>query len=470
MKTTHFDSLLMSFKKGEETIPLPFDLNIENKSYRCTQILRLLASKRLVVKAYDEAGHSLLIKLFIKQSKGERELARELRGYQLTKQTDINVPELIFTNDSHPDYCVIAYQYLEGSASFGNTNEMVLRYGDELMALAASLHNADLLHSDFHLDNILIADDKLYLIDLASIYADDNTQSEGKENSLANLAVLIVQFKPREQKVLISKLQQYYQQRGWQYNVDEQKEFEKLVRQAWQKRKTNYLKKCFRKCTMTAYKKTFSQQYAFYRPFLDEVGDDFIKNMDQLVTTGKILKAGNSATVVQLNYAGRDLVIKRYNIKSFWHFFKRCYRPSRAAVSWKNGRLLQLLGVATPKPLGFIERRYGWLRSTAYFICEKSDGQEMLSVFNERMPTDEELNQIKILFDTFKQYQISHGDFKASNLLIKESGEIEIIDLDAMQEHSNIQSFQRRFKKDKARFLRNWHSSALQNLLLKVID
>ncbi len=470
MKIVHFDSLLSSFKKGEETISLPFDLDIENKSYRCTQILRLLPSKRLVVKACDEAGYSFLIKIFIKQSKGERELAREKRGYQLIKQTDIDVPELMFTNDTHPDYCVIAYQYLEGSVPFANTNEIVLMYDDDLIAMAAALHNAGLLHSDFHLDNILIADNKLYLIDLASIYADKNVQSVGKENSLANLAVLIVQFKPGEQKVLMSKLQQYYQQRGWQYGVEEQKEFKIRVKQAWQKRKTNYLKKCFRKCTMTAYKKTFRQEYAFYRPFFDKEGESFVKQIEQLIATGQVLKAGNSATVVAINYAGKDLVIKRYNMKSFWHLLKRCYRPSRAAISWRNGRLLQLLGVATPAPLGFIERRYGWFRSTAYFICEKSEGQEMLATFNQRMPSEKELAQIKNLFDVFKEYKISHGDFKASNLLIKENGEIELIDLDSMQECLNVQSFQRRFEKDKVRFLRNWHSPALQNLLLKVID
>lgn len=215
---------------------------------------------------------------------------------------------------------------------------------------------------------------------------------------------------------------------------------------------------------MTAYNKSFFQEYSFRRSFFENDGEKFIQEIDNLVSNGQILKAGNSATVVEVNYGDKRLVIKRYNIKGFWHFLTRCYRPSRAAVSWRNGNLLQLLGIATPKPLGFIEKRIGWFRTKAYLICERGGGQEIATVFKYRIPTDKEQNQLKDMFAVFKKYQISHGDLKATNLLIKKKGQIQLIDLDAMQEYQNKNSFQIAFNKDKNRFMKNWENTEIKDL------
>lgn len=447
--------------QGDSDFAVPFDVVINDERYECSEILRLLPGKRLVVKA-ENNGQQLVIKLFVKSKKGERELAREKRGYQLATQAGINVPLLVFATDTMPDYCAIAYRYLENAKPFTNKKKTLSMHVDELLHLTAKLHNFGIVQNDFHLGNILLVGEDLYLIDLASVTGQEQEKSLDKTASLANLAMLVVQFKPEQQQILLNRLQQYYRARDWLFDDNEKELFNKYVEKAWQKRKTNYLRKRFRNCTMTAYKKTFDQEYAFRRSFLENVGSKFIDQIDELVSTGQIIKAGNSATVVQIEYAGKKLVIKRYNIKSFWHFLKRCYRPSRAAVSWENGNLLQLLGVPTPKPLGFIENRIGFFRRNAYLVCERSGGQEILTVYKYRSPTEDELSQLKYIFKIFKKYQISHGDLKATNLLIKKKGKIQLIDLDAMQEHSSDEKFQRAFVKDKCRFVENWQSSDIK--------
>ena len=51
--------------------------------------------------------------------------------------------------------------------------------------------------------------------------------------------------------------------------------------------------------------------------------------------------------------------------------------------------------------------------------------------------------------------KISHGDLKASNILI--SGDrVTLIDLDSMKEHTCSCSFEKAWKKDIKRFLKNW--------------
>lgn len=444
---------LKKILQGDREFTVPFDVVINNERYQCSEILRLFLGKRVAVKA-ENKGQQLLIKLFVKSRKGERELAREKRGHQLATKAGINVPDLVFATNTMPDYCAIAYRYLEQSKPLVNNKKTLSMYVDELLHLTAKMHNFGIVQNDFHLGNILLVEDALYLIDLATVAGQDRALE--KTASLANLAVLVVQFKPKQQQILLNKLQQYYQARNWAFNDAEKNKFNDYVKKAWQKRKTKYLKKRFRNCEMTAYKKTFSQEYAFRKRFYNKVGDDFINEIDDLVSNGKILKAGNSATVVQVEYAGKKLLIKRYNIKSLWHFLKRCYRPSRAAVSWRNGNLLQLLGIPTPKPLGFIESRIGFFRRNAYLVCEMSEGQEIATVYKNRLPTEDELMQLKYMFKIFKEYQISHGDLKATNLLIKKKGKIQLIDLDAMKEHTNHNKFQYAFAKDKQRFLKNW--------------
>lgn len=457
---------LESFHNGDMSISMPFDLNINGTPYCCSEVLRLLPGKRLVVKA-ENNGQFYVIKLFSNAQKGQRELKREQRGFERVNSAGVNTPELAFYNDNTAGCSLIAYAYLDSARAFKRDQKDIVQYKEPLVKLVTTLHNAGIYQDDFHLDNLLIAQGKLFLIDLSSVKVEHEQGSVSREVSLKNLAKLIVQFKPKQQKHLVKQLKKYYEQRNWLWSENENKRCQDYIDKAWGKRKTNYLKKCFRSCTMTHYKQSFSQQTAFRRSFINNVGQDFISNIEQLVQGGELLKDGNSATVVKVNYAGRVLVIKRYNIKSIWHFLKRCYRPSRAAISWGNGNLLELLGIPTPKALGFIENRFGLFRKNAYLICEYIDGEELQEVYDKREPIGLELEQLENIFKILRKYRISHGDLKASNLLL-ENKIISLIDLDAMQEHKNDSSLLKALGKDKKRFMKNWNNQGLQSKLDKL--
>jgi tRNA A-37 threonylcarbamoyl transferase component Bud32 len=149
---------------------------------------------------------------------------------------------------------------------------------------------------------------------------------------------------------------------------------------------------------------------------------------------------------------------------------KRCYRPSRAAISWRNGNLLELMGVATPKTLGFIEKRFGYFRMRAYLVCEYTKGQELQYVYERREPTEYELEQLNTIFTLLQNYQISHGDLKASNLLLDQEGLISLIDLDAMREHHNSMKLLKAAKKDKKRFMQNWKRLAVRKVFEELLN
>jgi len=53
----------------------------------------------------------------------------------------------------------------------------------------------------------------------------------------------------------------------------------------------------------------------------------------------------------------------------------------------------------------------------------------------------------------------THGDMKASNFILDDSGVLQLIDLDSMIFHRSKQSYEREKRKDLARFMRNWEDS-----------
>lgn len=450
---------IRNFLKGKK-LQLPFTMELAGQSYTCNKVLRLLPKKRLVVEAQSEQLHAL-IKLFSMQQKGRREIDREYDGHRIAKQAGVNVPKMLFAAGNQQGCLSIAYQYVNKAKTLLSVS--VADRQAQLPALfemIAKLHIHGAYQNDIHLDNFLLAEGKLYLIDLGSIKAQQVGQGLSPKKSLQNLAHLVSEFTPEEQAELTPYIEQYYRQRQSVYNDHEKKFFAKYCQKAWDRRKRNYLKKQFRNCSMTRYQANFSQQSAFRSEFLNGDTDAFTKNIEQIMSDGQSLKQGNSSTVVKVEIEGQQLVIKRYNMKSTSHFLRRCLRPSRAAVSWRNANLLEFIGLPTPRPLGFIEQRQFGLRHQAYFITEYTQAEELSSVYEQREPIETEVAQINAMFTILEHEQISHGDLKASNFLLDESGQISLIDLDAMNgAHYCRHTFNKAFSEDKNRFLQNWQGS-----------
>jgi len=441
-----------------------FVLEVDGERYHCEQILRWLPGRRLVIKALHR-GEPLLLKLFAPSKKGWRELSREQHGYKVCKAAGVAVPTEKLISDDFAGCLAVAYEFIADASPFELVSNNQAQMVPALLQLMVRCHQAGIYQHDIHTDNILMTPHGLLLIDLASVRGLAG-QSLSTRKSLSNLARLVAQFVPDQQQLILKKLNLYYQARGWTYGQAERENFKTLLNKAWQKRKETYLSKCFRACTMTAYFKDKHLEYALKRSFFKQIGKQAVRDLDVLVERGKRLKDGNSATVVMTEMAGRKVVIKRYNIKSYWHFLKRCWRPSRAANAWRQGNLLHLLGIPTPEVLGFVERRLGPLRKQAYLLTAYVDhATELSSVFEYQVPRESELRQIKQIFELMRDYQLSHGDLKASNLMLTDSGQLELIDLDAMQEHRYDWCFQRAFNRDLKRFLRNWDNKPLQSRL-----
>ncbi|WP_353187915.1 lipopolysaccharide kinase InaA family protein [Pseudomonas sp.] len=438
-------------------------------------LLRVLPGQRYV-GAGVWRGRPVLAKLLV-GSKAARHFQRELDGVRLLAAQGLTTPLLLADGLKDGEGGWLLFEFLEGAESLGDAwaeVESLPALADEQTAVLAEaldaigrMHGKGLWQEDLHLDNLLRHGGQLYLIDGAGVRAEAAGQPLSRQKVLENLGVFFAQL-PKSLEPFTEELLVYYLLSNSEHALPLealQKQIDKV--RSWRLR--DYLNKVGRECTLFAVQRgAFAlravrrEEAAAMLPVLDQA--------DALLDQGHLYKTGGAASVGKVEVAGRALVIKRYNIKNFAHWLKRFWRPSRAWHSWREGNRLAFLGIATPKPLAVLEKRFLWLRRSAYLVTEYLPGPDIIERFapyveNGQAP-EAELLALDQLFARLIAERISHGDFKGHNLFWQ-TDRWALIDLDSMCQHSSVGSFAPAYARDRARFMRNWPESSA---LYQVID
>ena len=441
--------------------------------------LRVLPGQRYVGQALWR-GRPVLAKLLV-GSKAARHFQRELQGARLLAEQQLTTPLLLADGLREGEGGWLLFEYLdaaeslwdawhavEGEPLLSDAQQTVL---GEALAAIANMHSKGLWQSDLHLDNLMRHNGQLYIIDGGGVEAQEPGKPLSRDKVLSNLGVFFAQL-PVELTPFIEELSVHYLLANGEHALPLEallKETEKVRK--WRLR--DYLRKIGRDCSLFAAKiSAFGLQVVVREE--EQALQPLLNNLDVFTEQGQVYKAGASATVSRVQLQGRDLIIKRYNIKGVLHWLKRFWRPSRAWHSWVEGHRLELLGIATPRQLAVVERRWLWLRSRAYLITDYCYGQDIIDRFQPyadkdggQLPPEAELVALDHLFAALLRERISHGDFKGRNLFWDERlARWSLIDLDAMQHHQSASGFARAYARDRARFLRNWPAdSALYQLL-----
>nr|WP_304664682.1 lipopolysaccharide kinase InaA family protein [Stutzerimonas zhaodongensis] len=457
------------------TPALPLTLDLEGEPLELVQWLRVLPGQRYVAKALWR-GRTVLAKLFV-GTKAERNLVGEMDGAQWLLQQGLLTPDPLEHGFVPGEGGWLLFAYIEDAQSLGEAWLSVERdpplsegqeeiLGESLRVIAA-LHAKGLWQSDLHLDNLLKTDSQLWLIDAGGIRAARVGEPLDRTRALQNLGVFFAQLPPTLDPHLDELLVHYLLVNGNHALSVERLLEEVASARRW--RLKDFVSKLGRDCTLFSVQRNVRELRAVCR---DQVHllDALLNRPDTSIKEGRSLKQGGSATVVLVEHAGRSLVVKRYNLKSFAHWLRRCWRPTRAWHSWVQGHRLNFVGIATPRPLAVLERRRLWLRDRSYLITEYLDAPDIVAAFAPYVDgglPDEMLRAICLLFAGLIRERISHGDMKGTNLIWR-SGQVWLIDLDAVQHHADTRSFNPAFAKDRSRFLRNWpEASALNRLLDK---
>ena len=452
------------------TLSTPFDLVLnaskEGRELKCTTIFRNLPGKRLVCSGSWNRRQPIVAKIFLDPSGAKRHYQRELKGIKALEAARIPTPTLLFQGTLADGLApLLLFQKMEGFetltarlATVATAAERVATL-QPVVASIARLHAAGLRQRDIHPGNFLLSSDDVMIIDGDDIEAPCHAALPQAE-SLSNLALFFAQFYPEFDKTVPQLLDIYGTCRDWSFDTVACEATKQEVRRwrAW--RQKNYLRKIRRSCTAFIVKKDWHRFMACDREWYSPSKQHLLDDPDSYIKTGTLLKDGNSATVAKVTIDSQPLVIKRYNIKNHRHALRRCLRPSRAMVSWRNAHRLRFLGIDTPQPLAVIEERWGGLRRRAYFIMAYLPGQTIDQVLRAEMSNGKALgnglDQLEALLKQLAAAQISHGDFKATNFLLS-SGQLHLVDLDGMQAHRSLSAFKQAFSRDLYRLQRNWN-------------
>ncbi|MCJ7616504.1 MAG: hypothetical protein MUO43_08215 [Desulfobacterales bacterium] len=450
-------------------VEVPFSLLLDSEGSTtelvCEQIIRIIPNKRLVCFGkWNEK--QVAVKIFLSSRSAKRHCEREIKGINALKNAGIKTPDLLLQgNLQQDDTPVLVFQRIIPALNphdvfdMAETDEKRSKLLKRIAVVIAEQHDTGLKQTDLHLGNFLISDNEIYTIDGDTV---DTGQAETplpKAMSLNNLGLFLAQLNPNFDHLFSTAFQAYTAKRSWPSDSSLFNQLLKEVKFQRKNRSKKYLHKIFRECTSFVCYKSWSSYMVCERNFYHGEMKRLLSVPDSVVDSSRLLKNGNSATVALAEVNGKLLVIKRYNIKSFGHALKRCPRNTRAWSSWLNAHRLELLGIPTPKPIAFLEKRWGPFRATSYYISEYIDGTDLY-----RLITSDRLKEINIealsikfgeILKLLADANMSHGDFKATNFIV--AGEkLYIIDIEGMREHSCRWSLRRSLKRDCRRFMKNW--------------
>ncbi len=177
---------------------------------------------------------------------------------------------------------------------------------------------------------------------------------------------------------------------------------------------------------------TLDPNYAELRPFIEDIANRF---HDDAAT---IHHARNVLKVFTVNE--RRIVVKAFKVPNIinriaYGFF----RDSKAARSYLYSQKLIRLGIATPRPIAFVEYKTLGLLQQSYYVCEYlEESFEIRAVLRDAHFANRE--QIFKAFAAFS-YQLHeagvyHVDYSPGNVLITEEAghyDFSIVDVNRME-------------------------------------
>jgi len=438
-------------------------------------------SRELYFKKYLHRSVLDIIKHLVRDSRAKRAFKASL----MLAENGFDVPTIIamgecrfsffntrnFFVTSQVEDAKDIYHYF--AETLGNLTKEQLRYKRELIrALGRTIgrmHAKAIFHGDLRLGNVLAMQENnrwrfLFL---------DNERTKRFRRLPFQLQLKnLVQVNMIPRHMITNTDRMRFFKEYWAENPSVKKQKKALIKKVL--RKTNQrlskkrkvsreLKKCLRKNARYLRIKTGRYVAVFDRTFCQEAKSfDFIEQIDTLVDKGQILKNGDTSYVSRLTWNDKDVVVKRYNHRGFIHSLRHTIKRSRAQRGWLHGHRLRVMGIATPKPLAYIEQRKKKLIWKSYLVTEYVKGQNFYCFLRDDKTTDQRrsnaIQQVEGLLDKLGKYRISHGDLKHTNILITENGVV-LTDLDAMQAHKLNWFYKFKRSRDLERFLRETNIS-----------
>jgi len=442
----------------------PFRLSLEDgQEFVVERVLRIIPKRRMVVLGAWQ-GREAVAKLFFDEKHAKRHIEKDVAGINLLHDNKIPTPHIYaqtLSEDKHTHVLILEHiadsQNLEDVWLGASHPEDIMPVLRSAIVELATQHVLGVVQKDLHLKNFLCTEKIIYTLDGAQIEL--FPQLLPKKQSMQNLALFLSQFGAGMEMYQEKLFRFYAKSRGWLLKQEDITDMFFMIK-AWnEQRWLRFSKKIFRNSTHFARQRDWQTLGMYNRYYAAPELFEFLQHPDMAFVheSAVSLKAGRSSTVVKVTLDGRDLVVKRYNIKNFTHYLRRCLRPTRAYSSWRLAQKLNLFGIATAKPVAFIEKRFLNLRGTSYYVTEYVPGQHASDYFQAQAVGTTMIERIVQLLKTLAKVSITHGDLKATNILINTEDKPVLIDLDGAIEHVSLSSLHHAWRKEIKRFLQNFY-------------
>lgn len=452
-------------------VPFQIKLQDQEEPLICEQIVRVLPGKRVVAFGTFD-NKPVVAKLFYEPGKAKKHFKREAAGIEIL--TVHRIPTATILREGHAfkkRVYVMIFERIMDAKSLDdiwrekNSPQELIPLLHAVTLELATHHVMGIEQNDLHLKNMLVQGNHIYTLDGGSVTCIE--QPLDKKSSLDNLALFFSQLGVGTEKIQQELFQAYTRARGWLVKPADISYLQNAVEYWNDTRWRQYETKIFRSCT--AFGKIFNPQVLtmYDRDYKTPAFSKMLAHPEDMFTLPdtKVLKAGRSATVIDVLIDNKRFVIKRYNIKNFWHWLRRAFRPTRAASCWRLAHLLRLFGIPTARPVAFIEKRFIGLRRKSYFIMEYVEGQDLGNFFADYAKQDpHDPHYVKVavrvaaLLMNLAKLFLSHGDLKMTNILVKDERPV-LIDLDGMEEHRTQGETGRAYRREVRRFMRNWENN-----------
>jgi tRNA A-37 threonylcarbamoyl transferase component Bud32 len=454
-----------ALQAADFTFQQPFSLALqEGKLINVHEIVRVLPQRRLVGFC-EWQGKPAVIKLFFARQRAKKHSEKEIEGLNILEAQHVPSPQLYYQGTAQDKrvHVLIFERILKAKSMQAIWEARHLTSPksalETLVTELATQHVFGALQQDCHLNNFLYTENKIYTLDGGRMAS--HPPLLPKPLSMENLAILLSQLGVGEENLQETLFYHYAKVRGWILKENDKRDLFFLIKQWNEKRWKSFSKKIQRNCSGFAAIKNRQWTGMYDRHFAASDLLHFFSEPDSVFHSPnkKILKDGRSSTVIQITLDQKKYVIKRYNMKSFGHFLRRALRTTRASAAWRLAQKLQLFGVPTAKPVGFLEYRFLGLCGKSYFITEYVEGEHAGEFFKrENNPANiqQMVKQIIVLLKNLAKLYITHGDVKVSNLIITLENQIKLIDLDGAMEHAALSSLHRSWRNDLLRFVKDF--------------
>lgn len=412
----------------------PGRLDVGGRTLELDQCLRLLPGKRIAARARFD-GERVFAKLFFHSGHADA-AAREKDNMERLAAAGVNVPApLALIGDGK--LSVLLVYWLEQ----GRPLEAELREDsaslEEFLQQTGRIYEAGYYQADLHLDNFVLADDRLWVVDSGDIRP---LPAGGRAERVIthNLALLCAQAKLDQADVLLEAVAAFFH-----LSSSRRRRLVRLTGKLRNRRIAHANRKWLRACSAVEVR-----SHGGETRYLDRAVDADMETLLSNPQRCTLIKRGSRISVL----GNDDWVIKHYRDDSLKARMKARLGLDSARRSWVIGRTLHLLGVPTPLPVAWSRRADG----TSVLVFPRVQGERFSELlFRERDRAELFAPGIWRWIALIGMAGFWHGDMKAQNILLSEDGPW-FVDLDAAGWSACRYRSRRRHLRDVRRFRHNW--------------